>query len=258
MQLYVGFRVHQKNTSADVDLAPLLRAARLAIGYADYIGIAVSTQPPELRRRIQCALENIPYVLIPVTDWTFVEPLNALLADAVSKGCTEILFQSCEVAASPCAVKRLLHVLRTDKKLVVGARLRGHSFSNDSKVPLSGVTSPWNTCAVWDTTQLQDIGGFNTISNSCGSREGGVEEVVVIAIATHAAGGICVSSVVDVAGIEWSTSSLVADPGRAEWHARKMASKCERAAAQLNLLPNGPQKLAASGNVLVSHDVRCF
>lgn len=42
--------------------------------------------------------------------------------------------------------------------LVVGAALTGHAFQGGQTVELTGVTTPWNTLALWDVTKLAKLG----------------------------------------------------------------------------------------------------
>lgn len=48
------------------------------------------------------------------------------------------------------------HLERED--LVVGAALTGHAFQGGKTVQLDGVTTPWNTLALWDVGKLAKIG----------------------------------------------------------------------------------------------------
>lgn len=42
--------------------------------------------------------------------------------------------------------------------LVVGAALTGHAFQGGETVELTGVTTPWNTLALWDVAKLAKLG----------------------------------------------------------------------------------------------------
>ena len=42
--------------------------------------------------------------------------------------------------------------------LVVGAALTGHAFEQGQTVELTGVTTPWNTLALWDVSKLAKLG----------------------------------------------------------------------------------------------------
>lgn len=42
--------------------------------------------------------------------------------------------------------------------LVVGAALAGHAFDGGAIVELTGVTTPWNTLALWDVAKIAKLG----------------------------------------------------------------------------------------------------
>lgn len=42
--------------------------------------------------------------------------------------------------------------------LVVGAALTGHAFQGGETVTLTGVTTPWNTLALWEVSKLATLG----------------------------------------------------------------------------------------------------
>lgn len=42
--------------------------------------------------------------------------------------------------------------------LVVGAALTGHEFRAGEIVELTGVSTPWNTLALWDVAKLARLG----------------------------------------------------------------------------------------------------
>lgn len=42
--------------------------------------------------------------------------------------------------------------------LVVGAALTGHAFQGGETLELTGVTTPWNTLALWDVANLAKLG----------------------------------------------------------------------------------------------------
>ena len=110
--------------------------------------------------------------LIPVSPWgNFVPALNAL----VSWGCSTILgkeglimFLSVETNVTPQSINKLCQYINLDDTLVVGAALRGHDHKHSSgsaeiEVELNGVTTPWNTLAVWNLKKLA-ITGFAMIA----------------------------------------------------------------------------------------------
>ncbi|CAN0369768.1 unnamed protein product, partial [Discosporangium mesarthrocarpum] len=97
--------------------------------------------------------------VIPVTPWgNFTPGLNALLSFAARDNADLILYQSLETLASAKTVAHMTSHLGPDD-LVVGAALQGHSFQpgggqGRGEIPVTGVTSPWNTLAMWDVRKL--------------------------------------------------------------------------------------------------------
>jgi hypothetical protein len=123
--------------------------------------------------------------------------------------------------------------------------LQGHDFLPGHHV-LSGVTSPWNTLALWSVDRLGHT-GFPAIAEGPfdGGKSAGIEEVATIALLqllqrSRGEGEEgCVAKLVRLAGVDWAVHWD--DPARAEWHKQKMAGKISRAEAQLQVLgiPHG-------------------
>lgn len=143
--------------------------------------------------------------------------------------------------------------------LVVGAAFADHQFHSGQGevVELDGVTTPWNTLALWHTQTLALI-GFIGLSEGVTGVEGGVEEVATIATLQHLLQPAPVhntcreeeraavseasrteAKLVRIPGLSWSTG--FEDEERRKWHERKMRSKVERPAKQLSLLPGLPR-----------------
>ncbi|CAN0330174.1 unnamed protein product, partial [Ectocarpus fasciculatus] len=94
-----------------------------------------------------------------VTPWgKFTPALNALLGFAARDGAELVMFQSLETTVGKDAVSGMeAHMGPGD--LVVGAALTGHAFQGGgTTVELTGVTTPWNTLALWDVTKLAKLG----------------------------------------------------------------------------------------------------
>jgi len=140
---------------------------------------------------------------------------------------------------------------------VVGAALEGHQFREGAQ-PLTGSTSPWNTCALWSVAKLGRT-GFLAVSDGlpCDASVAGIEEVAAIAVAqsllraprrgllpawlwrrrstsTDADG--MRAKLVDLGREHVTWDVAWEDPARQAWHAKKMESKAQRAAAQLAAL----------------------
>ena len=184
--------------------------------------------------------------VLPVTPWgRFVPALNAIVAWAAGAGCDRLLLASAEVALTSEAMGEMSSRLDGDTTLVVGARLQGHDHRGSGvggkgvEVELDGRTTPWNTCALWNLPKLA-LTGFQLVSEGLhGGVEAGVEEAVTIACLQRILGpGRAVAKLVSIEGTSWE-KDFGDDDGRREWHERKMRSKVERAAAQLDLMGLG-------------------
>lgn len=66
-------------------------------------------------------------------------------------------FQSLETAVSKDAILDMENLMGP-KDLVVGGALTGHAFQGGETVQLTGVTTPWNTLALWDVPKLSKLG----------------------------------------------------------------------------------------------------
>ncbi|KAL4144387.1 hypothetical protein PRNP1_013520 [Phytophthora ramorum] len=183
--------------------------------------------------------------IIPMLHWgKFVPALNALVgaaADHFPKADT-LLLQSLEVAVDAASMEALRSHFDIKRDLVVGAALPGHEFQPNpatQPVELSGLTSPWNTLALWNLEQLTKVGfalmgdALRLEVDGIGSAAG-IEEVATIAMyqqlyanstSPTTAKLVRVPKCGQVDGLE--------DPKRLEWHQKKMASKLQRAAVQI-------------------------
>lgn len=158
---------------------------------------------------------EIPLYLVPVKPWgAYVAALNALLMVAAKEGYDQILYQSLEVRLSKIDIIVMSTLCFPDERnvLVVGREFPGsHCIAGENQktirenadtVPvkiiehlgklvniyasdqlaLSGLSSPWNTAAIWNVKSLCKT-GFSLISD--GLIEGiepGIEEGTVIAL----------------------------------------------------------------------------
>lgn len=173
--------------------------------------------------------------VLPVQPWgQFVPACNALVNWSQKQNMDVILFVSAETSANSIQKTLLSHMDHNDT-LVVGAVLPGHDYTPGRQRALTGVTSPWNTLALWNVHKLS-LTGFQLISDA--GRNGGVEEVVCIAVLQKLLGQEqCKAKLVRLdGGVQWKVNFT--DPARQEWHQRKMKSKLERPAAQLEALHN--------------------
>ncbi|KAL7681135.1 hypothetical protein Plhal304r1_c059g0147511 [Plasmopara halstedii] len=184
--------------------------------------------------------------IIPMLHWgKFVPALNALIgkaADCFPKA-DMLILQSLEVNVTAATVATLQSHFDKKKDLVVGAELPGHDFQPElSKQPveLSGLTSPWNTLALWNLESLTKV-GFALMGEALRLKvdgiasAAGIEEVATISMyqQLYAKNTLpTTAKLVRVPSIAWKVEDLY-DAERLGWHLKKMASKQQRAAKQL-------------------------
>ncbi|POM69148.1 Hypothetical protein PHPALM_14596 [Phytophthora palmivora] len=184
--------------------------------------------------------------IIPMLHWgKFVPALNALIGTAADHfpNADTLILQSLEIDVDAASVESLRSYFDIKHDLVVGAALPGHDFQPEptkQPVELSGLTSPWNTLALWNLEQLTKVGfalmgdALRLEVDGIGSAAG-IEEVATITMyqKLYANGTSPITAkLVRVPSIAWQVDGLE-DPKRLAWHEKKMASKQQRAAAQL-------------------------
>jgi hypothetical protein len=187
-------------------------------------------------------IEQVKCALLQNFRGKFVPALNALIDYGVELKQKYILFSSMEVTASKSCVDALYKELNNPSRsyLVSGARLEGQDFKVDNnnqsaKVALNGLTTPWNTLAIWNLSALART-KFLDISEGNDKICGGVEEVAVIAKQQAEYNDYNEAAVVDSCegGVDWATKFQ--DERRKAWHEVKMKSKLQRAETQLQAL----------------------
>eukprot|EP00128_Syssomonas_multiformis_P004088 Colp12_sorted_trinity150504_noHs@22396 len=244
-------RIHRKNAKSDNLDHSTLPADIMALGkfivrakkFSDAIAVAYDASDALLAQQVVDVVarlsDKVPVVAVPVMIWgSFIPALNALVYHAAAVQATNILFLSVEVALSRHSVDTL-HRYMDEETLVVGAALDGHEFS-EGEQELSGVTTPWNTAAVWNVPSLMKT-GFLGIAEGYTTADGkvmpaGVEEVSVIALHQKLFPGKAKAKVIDISGASWQARWM--DEEREKWHRAKMASKVSRPAAHLAALGN--------------------
>lgn len=233
----VATRIHRRNDpnrASQPVPAALLESLRTFIQraheYASAVLVAFDAEDAELARAMS-ALNDGFVETIGVQPWNaFIPALNALVTAAAMHRLKPecILFQSVEASVSPAELEVLRSQL-SDDTLVVGKRLEGHEFkTRPSK--LTGTTTPWNTCALWNLSRLA-LTGFLLVSDGLNGLEGGVEECAVIGLHQKLWPDKSAAKLVDLASGGWDTEFQ--DEGRRAWHAKKMASKDARAGRQM-------------------------
>lgn len=126
-----------------------------------------------------------PVELLPVQPWNFTLPLNASVIRAQKLGASKIVFLGLEMTVLNDELNQILSLwsrgmwhksffkceilMRVLETLVIGKALSPHSFKGNRKcgdnqvtkahqyVVLTGLTSPWNTFAVWDLAKLAKV-----------------------------------------------------------------------------------------------------
>ncbi|KAL3769864.1 hypothetical protein ACHAWU_007070 [Discostella pseudostelligera] len=212
---------------------------------------------------------NVRIHILPVTPWgKFVPALNAIVSHVATLSAKYVLMTSAEVQLSQDVLTIMKSKLDLEKTLVVGTVLPGHDYrysrqaavQNEEvgasekvlddkgvEVELTGRTTPWNTCSLWNVSKLS-LTGFLLVSEGLhpeedGSELGssaGVEEVCTIATLQRILGpGNAQAKLITLPGEEstsWETQNFENDAKRKDWHEKKMASKVSRAKRQLELL----------------------
>jgi hypothetical protein len=262
-------RVHQTNAARPVDMAALEAFVERALGWGGDVAVAVAvgSEGPlgeALLARVHGAVAAVAakprwvgrrVSVVPVAPWgRFVNGLNALVQHALEGGFEHVLFSSVETTVGKEGVDALRgHMTAAD--LVVGAAFSDHAYqppaaataglgaARGAAVALSGTTTPWNTLALWHVPTLALVGFVGVAEGldvASGRSDGGVEEVTTIALLQHLApAGRRGAKLVAVPGLAWATA-FEGDDERRAWHARKMASKAARPAAQMARLPGLP------------------
>jgi hypothetical protein len=175
----------------------------------------------------------------------FVPALNALVGTAADHfpDADTLLLQSLEIEVDAAGVALLRSNLDLERDLVVGTALPGHTFQSDPAVQpleLSGLTSPWNTLALWNLQQLTKI-GFALMGDALRLEvegvgpAGGDEEVSTISMYQQLFANTPAptrAKLIRVPGVVWQVADFK-DPERVAWHTMKMRSKKQRTAAQM-------------------------
>nr|VFJ55102.1 MAG: hypothetical protein BECKFW1821A_GA0114235_105122 [Candidatus Kentron sp. FW] len=107
--------------------------------------------------------------------------------------------------------------------MVVGAKISDIHADAAGKVPLTGLTSPWNTMALWNLGKLAKT-GFLTVSDGLlDDVLGGMEEVVTISLLQHIDPQNCLAKVLPVPYLHWVVDRMNAE--RKRLHEAKIKSK---------------------------------
>merc|ERR1719159_1098102 len=182
------------------------------------------------------AVEKLPKIfpeavtVLDMETWGYSAVLNTILLQVAQDADIEgVLFISPEVEFSKHSLSILKNNLDKDT-LVAGFSLEGHQFSPGTQ-PLTALTSPWNTCALWNLNKLRRT-GFLGASERNGEIYG-MEEVPVISLQQHLFGRESTAKLIQYSGVRWVHDFSGA---RRDAHIAKMKSKLERAELQVRLL----------------------
>jgi len=198
--------------------------------------------------------------LLPVQPWNFTLPLNASVIYAHMLGASKIVFISLEITISTDELSQILS-LWSKETLVIGKTLNPHKFKGNGKymhgqatttehyVELTGLTSPWNTFAIWDLVKLAKTGFLAVSDTNVEPGQSAIEEVPTIALHQRLFpndSGAVLVRLPDSNAVGWDTNWN--DPQRAVWQKSKLASKDLSAASHLQLLGLGSnQSVSRSG-----------
>nr|VFK66255.1 MAG: hypothetical protein BECKUNK1418G_GA0071005_10854 [Candidatus Kentron sp. UNK]VFK71889.1 MAG: hypothetical protein BECKUNK1418H_GA0071006_10864 [Candidatus Kentron sp. UNK] len=229
----VGTRLHNASLVEPPNLDGMREWCDQALDYADIILIAAdnSCYAP-LCGELSDYGPRVTILL--VEPWlSFTHPLNTLVEKALSDSAAELVFQSSEVWVEKHCIEGMSRHL-ADDTLVVGAKMRGRHADSHGQVPLTGLTSPWNTLAMWNPKKLARTGFLTVSSGLLDSIPGGVEEVVTISLLQHMDPWNCLAKLFTNSCLHWATDHP--RPERRALHEAKMRGKYHRAEQQLAYL----------------------
>ncbi len=228
MSLIVGTRIHSDKFLPD--LSRLENWCKKALEYSDKIILATDTQLfPKI---CQIVVSFKPKVqVLHVSPWNgFTIPLNAIVTEAVRLDGDRLLLQSFEVFASPQEIQILSSHLASDT-LVVGAKLTKEHCAIPGVNCLNGMTSPWNTLALWNLSKLYVTGFLGISDGAMKNIPGGMEEVPTISVLQKLYPHCSHAKVINLSQVEWNI--LGENKSDFERHRQKIATKLSRAKLQL-------------------------
>jgi hypothetical protein len=156
-----------------------------------------------------------------------------LVEKALALGVNRILFQSIEVSITAKSINTLYQHL-TPNTLVVGAKMHKEHGVISGIQKLEGWITPWNTLALWNLEKLAITGFLPLSGGNLHSLPGGVEEVSVITLLQKLYPHQMDAKIVEIEELHWEVEWRCEN--RTLYHAQKMASKNERAAAHIHFL----------------------
>ncbi|CAF0805106.1 unnamed protein product [Adineta steineri] len=229
--------------SNEKDLEKLWRFIEQAQTYSKriLIGVDIEKDLTDCIKKYsqQQHLSTISVDFIAIQPWIGIStPLNILL-NHIPNDQSFILIQSVEIQCTSQHIDCLRSYLQEDNILCVGAALDGHQiFTNDlnkTYLPLQGVTSPWNTFAIWNLEKLRRT-GFPMCSDFV--NPSGMEDAAVIALQQKLFGGRTKNRALLIHfhnNVQW-LNQFDYDQDRCSKHEIKMKSKNNRTKQLLQML----------------------
>ncbi len=228
----VGTRIHTNGASTLPDLSQFTHWCQSVLRYADQI--LVATDDHLFRAISQLSTSFMQVRVLQVSPWRgFSTPLNALVAEAVHLGGHTLLLQSFEVFVEQQSVD-LMHTHLGRDTLVVGARLTPDHGGSPGVKPIDGLTTPWNTLALWNLDKLHNTGFLEVSSELPNGTAVGMEEVPTISLLQHQSPENAKAKIVTLPEVKWNVTWN--DDQRSRYHHQKMITKRERAEIQLKYL----------------------
>jgi len=230
MSLIIGSRIHSAGGTHTPNFSRLKKWCNQVLKYADYVVIATDEYLYEDIAKTVSGFGDRVHSLL-VNPWKgFAHPLNAIVYEATSLGGDKLLLQSPEVYVKATDAKILDSHLTSDT-LVVGAKMILNHGGDAGVKPIDGMTSPWNTLALWNLSKLNITGFLGVSSGLLKDVPGGMEEVTTISLLQQLYPNEAQAKLVSLSQLKWINDWK--DLKRKKYHEQKMSTKLSRAEIQL-------------------------
>ncbi|MBN3925421.1 hypothetical protein [Nostoc sp. NMS4] len=237
MVVVLGTRIHNNSAKCANEFYLLKNWCYQALEYTNYIVVATDSKSyTKTKRAIRDLGERVHTIL--VSPWKgIVNPLNSIICEANILGAERLVFQSVEVYISSRDFEILNYHLKSDTLVVGGKMVLSHGGTPGTKV-ICGMTSPWNTLALWNLAKLNTTGFLGVSNGIIKGIPGGIEEVPTISLLQQLYPNETQAKLVSLSDLSWIT--IWKDKKRENYHKEKMLTKSSRAEAQLNCLKIKP------------------